>query len=120
MDSSDSQLCSNQKLSLIHIFGGSSLRDFAIISTAYGASLKELKKSGFIGAAALFIGVIYAFIVGLTLAAFFGYTDPVAVTTLAAGAATFIAGPVTGTALGASSEIIAISITIGIVKARCV
>lgn len=101
----------------IGILGGSSLRDFAIISTAYGASLKELKKSGFIGAAALFIGVIYAFIVGLTLAAFFGYTDPVAVTTLAAGAATFIAGPVTGTALGASSEIIAISITIGIVKA---
>ena len=33
----------------IGILGGSSLRDFAIISTAYGASLTELKRSGLIG-----------------------------------------------------------------------
>lgn len=104
----------------IGVLGGSSIRDFAIISTAYGASLKELKRSGIIGAAALLIGVIYAFITGVVVALLFGYTDPVEITTVAAGAATFIAGPVTGTALGASSEIIAISIAIGVVKSIAV
>ena len=104
----------------IGILGGSSIRDFAIISTAYGASFKELKSSGIIGAAALIVGVVYAFITGFVLALIFGYTDPVEITTVAAGAATFIAGPVTGTALGASSDIIAVSIAIGIVKSIAV
>lgn len=40
----------------IGILGGSSLRDFAIISTAYGASLAELKRSGLIGALSLIVG----------------------------------------------------------------
>ncbi|MGB3801135.1 MAG: malonate transporter subunit MadM, partial [Lewinella sp.] len=45
-----------------------------------------------------------------------GYTDPVSLTTIGAGACTYIVGPVTGTALGASSEVIAISIAAGVVK----
>ena len=39
-----------------------------------------------------------------------------AVATIGAGAATYIVGPVTGTAIGASSDLIALSIAIGLVK----
>jgi hypothetical protein len=42
-----------------------------------------------------------------------GVRDPVTLTTRWAGAATYIVGPVTGAALGASSEIIALSIAAG-------
>lgn len=104
----------------IGVLGSSSIRDFAIISTAYGASFSELKRSGLIGTLALFVGVIYAFVIGVIVAGIFGYTDPVSISTLAAGAVTFIVGPVTGSALGASSDVIALSITIGIVKAIAV
>jgi len=45
-----------------------------------------------------------------------GYADPVSLATIGAGACTFIVGPVTGTALGASSEVIAISIATGVIK----
>ena len=37
-------------------------------------------------------------------------------TTIGAGAATYIVGPVTGTALGAGSEVIALSVAAGLVK----
>ena len=37
-------------------------------------------------------------------------------TTIGGGAATYIVGPVTGTALGASSEVIALSVAAGLVK----
>ncbi|MBT5031629.1 MAG: malonate transporter subunit MadM, partial [Proteobacteria bacterium] len=46
----------------------------------------------------------------------YGYTDPVDITTIGAGAATYIVGPVTGTALGASSEVIALSVAAGLIK----
>lgn len=36
--------------------------------------------------------------------------------TIGAGAVTFIVGPVTGAAVGASSEVVAISIAIGVLK----
>ena len=100
----------------IGILGGSSLRDFAIISTAYGASLSELKRSGLIGAVSLIVGVSFAFVLGTVFAVMFGYTDPVEVTTIAAGTVTFITGAVTGSAVGASSDIIALAIAIGVVK----
>ena len=93
----------------IGILGGSSLRDFAIISTAYGASLNELKKSGIVGLVSLFIGVTYAFILGA-----------VDIATIGAGAVTFITGAVTGSAVGASSEVIALAIAIGVVKSIAV
>ena len=100
----------------IGILGGSSLRDFAIISTAYGASLSELKRSGLIGAVSLIVGVSFAFVLGTVFAIVFEYTDPVEITTIAAGTVTFITGAVTGSAIGASSDIIALAIAIGVVK----
>jgi malonate transporter MadM subunit len=43
-----------------------------------------------------------------------GYRDPIS-TTIGAGAMTYIVGPITGTAIGASS-VIALSIAIGLIK----
>jgi malonate transporter MadM subunit len=100
----------------IGLLGGSMLRDYTIISTAYGVKLKNLKKAGPVGVISLLVGVIFSFIVGSGVAMALGYTDPAEVTTIGAGAVTFIVGPVTGTALGVSSEIIAISVAAGLVK----
>lgn len=98
------------------VMGGSMLRDLAIVSTAYGVDLAEIKKSGLVGVLSLFFGILLSFVVGAVIALMFGYTDAVSMTTLGAGAATYIVGPVTGTALGASSEIIALSVAAGLVK----
>lgn len=100
----------------VGLMGGAMLRDLAIVSTAFGAGLEELKKAGWAGVVSLFLGVIVSFVVGALIAFAFGYTDSVAITTIGAGAVTYIVGPVTGTALGASSEIIALSIAAGLVK----
>ncbi len=96
------------------------LRDFCIIATAFGIKLEELKKAGLAGTIALVVGVFLSFFVGAIVAWAFGYTDSVSMTTIGAGAATFIVGPVTGTALGASSEVIALSIAAGVVKSIAV
>lgn len=100
----------------IGLLGGSMLRDYTIISTAYGVKLKNLKKAGPVGVISLLVGVAFSFVVGSIIAVILGYTDPAVVTTIGAGAVTFIVGPVTGTALGVSSEIIAISVAAGLVK----
>ncbi|MFC7686432.1 malonate transporter subunit MadM [Ureibacillus sp. GCM10028918] len=96
--------------------GGSMLRDFAIVATSFGANFDEIKKAGFRGVISLFLGVILSFIVGAIFAVMFGYKDAVDIATIGAGTATYIVGPVTGAALGASSEVIAISIAAGLVK----
>lgn len=96
--------------------GGGMFRDFAIVATAFGVHLSELKKAGLAGVISIFAGVIVSFIVGAAVAVMFGYTDPVAITTIGAGAVTYIVGPVTGAAIGASSELIALSIAAGLVK----
>lgn len=98
------------------IMGGGMLRDLAIIATAYGVNIQEMKRAGLSGVIALFMGIIVSFVCGALIAVAFGYTDAVSITTIGAGAATYIVGPVTGTALGASSEVIALSITAGLVK----
>ena len=98
------------------VMGGGMLRDFSIVSTAFGASLDEIKKAGLPGILALFIGVILAFIIGAIFAFAFGYTSAADMATIGAGAVTFIVGPVTGAAVGASSEVVAISIAIGVLK----
>ncbi|MBQ4517926.1 MAG: malonate transporter subunit MadM [Clostridia bacterium] len=100
----------------IGILGGSSFRDFAIISTSYGAKFSEIKKCGVIGVVALLIGVIGTFFVGALIAIAFGYHDAASVTTIAAGTVTFVVGPVTGAAVGADSAVIALSIAAGVVK----
>jgi malonate transporter MadM subunit len=98
------------------LMGGAMFRDFAVVSTAMGASFDEVKKSGLIGLLSLFIGVAGTFTVGAGFAVAFGYTDAKSITTIAAGACTFIVGPITGAAIGAESHIIAISIAAGVFK----
>jgi len=103
-------------LSGVALLGGAMFRDFAIIATAYGANLEAIKRAGLAGALSVLIGVIVSFAVGAAVAVSFGYRDPVAITTIGAGAATYIVGPVTGTALGAGSDVIALSVAAGLVK----
>jgi malonate transporter MadM subunit len=98
------------------VMGGPMFRDFAIVSTAMGASFAVIKKTGSVGILSLFLGVIFSFIAGVGIAYAFGITDVESLTTIGAGACTFVVGPVTGTAVGASSDIIAISIGAGVVK----
>jgi malonate transporter MadM subunit len=98
------------------LLGGSMLRDFTIVSTAMGARFSEIKKAGLSGIVSLMIGISLSFITGAVLAALMGYTDAKSMTTIGAGACTFIVGPVTGAAIGASSDVIAISIAAGVAK----
>lgn len=100
----------------VGVMGGGMFRDFAIVSTAFGVHIGELKKAGIAGVISIFAGVIVAFVVGALVAIAFGYRDAVAITTIAAGAVTYIVGPVTGAAIGASSDLIALSIAAGVVK----
>ena len=104
----------------IGILGASTLRDFTIVATSYGAKFSEIKKCGLVGIVALLIGVVVTFIVGALVAFAFGYRDAASVTTIAAGTVTFVVGPVTGAAVGASSEVIAISIAAGVFKSIAV
>jgi malonate transporter MadM subunit len=104
----------------VGILGGAMIRDFAIIATAFGVHMEEIRRAGMGAIISLFAGVFVSFFVGAGIAFGFGYTDPVSMTTLGAGAATYIVGPVTGTALGASSEVIALSIAAGLVKSMLV
>jgi malonate transporter MadM subunit len=97
--------------------GGSMFRDFAIISTAFGASLLIMKKTGLVGLVSLFLGIGLSFFFGVVLAYGYGYHDAITLTTIGAGACTYIVGPVTGAAIGASSDIIALSIAAGVIKA---
>jgi malonate transporter MadM subunit len=99
------------------IMGGAMLRDFAIISTAFGVQLDVVRKAGGSGVLALFAGILSSFAAGAAVAFAFGYRDPVSLTTIGAGAVTYIVGPVTGTAIGASSDVMALSIAAGLVKA---
>lgn len=98
------------------LLGGSMLRDFTVVATAMGADLDKIKHAGLAGAVALIIGVIVSFFFGVMVAYFLGYTDAESMATIGAGACTYIVGPVTGSALGASSDVIAISIAAGVVK----
>ena len=100
----------------IGLMGGGMLRDFAIVSTAFGVQLSELKKAGVAGVISIFAGVIVSFVVGAAVAVGFGYDDPVAITTIGAGAVTYIVGPVTGEAIGASGEVITLSVAAGLIK----
>lgn len=103
-------------LSGMGLLGGAMLRDFAIVSTAYGANLSDMRRCGLSGIVALLLGVILSFVVGAGVAYAFGYTDAVSMTTIGAGAVTYIVGPVTGAAIGASSDVMALSIAAGLVK----
>ena len=104
----------------VGVLGGSSFRDFTIISTAHGAKFSEIKKCGLASVIALFAGVISAYVVGAVIALCFGYKDAASVATIAAGTVTFVVGPVTGAAVGAESGVIAISVAAGLIKSVAV
>jgi malonate transporter MadM subunit len=112
----DNGVASIPAFSGMAILGGSMLRDFSIVSTALGASFAEIKKTGWVGLLSLVIGTVVAFLIGGSIAYLMGYQDAKSIATIGAGACTFIVGPVTGSAVGASSDVIAISIAIGVIK----
>jgi malonate transporter MadM subunit len=101
----------------IGLMGGAMLRDFAIVATAFEVQATEARSAGMIGAVALLLGTLLPFIVGASVAWSMGYSDAVSMTTIGAGAVTYIVGPVTGAAIGASSDVMALSIATGLVKA---
>ena len=100
----------------VGIMGGAMLRDLAIVATAFGVRMDEFREAGFSGVLSLISGVMVSFFIGACIAYFFGYRDAVSMTTIGGGAATYIVGPVTGTALGASDEVIALSLAAGLIK----
>jgi len=101
----------------IGLMGGAMLRDFAIVATAFEVQATEARKAGMVGVVALLLGTVLPFIVGASVAWSMGYSDAVSMTTIGAGAVTYIVGPVTGAAIGASSDVMALSIATGLVKA---
>ncbi len=100
----------------VGLMGGAMLRDLSIVATAFGVRMEAFRRAGLPGFLALLVGVTVSFLVGAAVAVAFGYRDPVSVTTIGGGAATYIVGPVTGGALGASSEVMALSVAAGLVK----
>ena len=101
----------------IGLMGGYMLRDFAIVATAFEVHPEEARRAGWIGAVALLLGTVVPFGVGVCVARACGYSDAVSMTTIGAGAVTYIVGPVTGAAIGASSDVMALSIATGVLKA---
>ena len=104
----------------VGLMGGAMFHDFAIVSTAFEVHAEEAARAGVVGAVALFIGTVVPFVIGAAIAYAFGYTDAIAMSTIGAGAVTYIVGPVTGAAIGASSDLMALSIATGVIKAICV
>ena len=101
----------------IGLMGGAMLRDFAIVATAFEVDVVEARRAGILGVVALALGTVLPFVVGALTAMAFGYHDAVSITTIGAGAVTYIVGPVTGAALGADSTVMALSIATGVTKA---
>lgn len=104
----------------VGVLGASTLRDYTIVSTAFGAKMSEIKKCGLVGLIALLVGIVLSFAVGALVAYAFGYRTAAEVTTIAAGATTFVVGPVTAKAVGASAAVEAISIAVGVFKSIAV
>ncbi len=99
------------------LLGGAMFRDLAIMATAFGIDIEQVKRAGPAAVLALFLGLSVSFAVGATVGDLSGFRDPISLTTIRAGAATCMVGPVTGSSLGASSPVMALSIATGLVKA---
>lgn len=104
----------------VGLLGSAMFRDFAIVATAFGVRMEEFRRTGLSGILSLLVGVLASFLIGALTAYAFGYRDPVSLTTIGGGAATYIVGPITGGAIGASSEVIALSFAAGLVKSMLV
>ena len=61
----------------VGVMGGAMFRDFAIVSTAFGADLREIKKVGLVGVLSLIFGLLTSWFAGVGIAYAFGYTDSV-------------------------------------------
>ena len=103
-------------LSGLAVLGGAALRDLAIVATAFGVDVAELKKAGAAGVAALVVGLVVPFVVGALAAYATGYRSAADLTTIGAGAATYIVGPVTGEAVGASPAVQTVAFAAGLIK----
>lgn len=101
----------------VGLMGGAMLRDFAIVATAFEVDVAHVRRAGVIGIIAIGLGTLLPFLVGVAAAFAFGYRDAISLTTIGAGAITYIVGPVTGAALGATSAVMALSIATGVLKA---
>ena len=84
----------------IGLMGGAMLRDYTIVATALEVDPRHLKDAGLLGSVALLLGTVVPFVCGVATAWCFGYRDPVVLTTIGAGAVTYIVGPVTGAEIG--------------------
>ena len=100
----------------VGLLGGGMMRDYTIVSTAYGVKIDNLKKAGLAGTVALLVGIVFSFVIGVAVAWLMGYRDPAELATIGGGVETFVVGPVTGAALGVSSDVIALPIAAGVVK----
>ena len=98
------------------VLGGSTLRNFTIVASSYGAKISEIRKAGPAGFVSVFVGIASSYAVGAVVSYSFGYRDVVSISTIAAGAVTFVVGPVTGQTLGADSTVIALSVAAGLIK----
>ncbi|KAI1692627.1 hypothetical protein Ddc_23501 [Ditylenchus destructor] len=101
----------------IGLMGGAMLRGLRHRRPGVEVQATEARKAGMIGVIALLLGTILPFIVGASMAWAFGYRDAISMTTIGAGAVTYIVGPVTGAAIGATSDVMALSIATGLIKA---
>ena len=50
------------------VMGGAMFRDFAIVSTAFGADLREIKKVGLVGVLSLIFGLLTSWVAGVGVA----------------------------------------------------
>jgi malonate transporter MadM subunit len=101
----------------VGLMGSNLFRDFAIVGTAFEVNVAQAKRAGMLGAVAIVIGTVMPFAVGVAIAWSYGFRDSVSLTTIGAGAVTYIVGGVTGAAVGASSTLLALSIATGVFKA---
>ena len=97
--------------------GGAMLRDFCIVATAFEVQVDEAQQGRMARRRRAVAGHRAALHRRRRRRLAFGYTDAVSMTTIGAGAVTYIVGPVTGAAIGASSDVMALSIATGVVKA---
>lgn len=98
------------------ILGGGMMRDYTIISTAWGVKGENIVKAGAAGFIALILGLLISYLSGVGIGYAFGYRDPYELATIGAGVQTFVVGPVTGAAFDVGSDVVALSIAAGVVK----
>ena len=52
----------------VGLLGGGMMRDYTIVSTAYGVKIDNLKKAGLAGTVALLVGIVFSFVIGVAVA----------------------------------------------------